>query len=69
MPSLDLVSLTRHVQVILANPAAQPPATGDPLLDGALADLACLRRAGQALPALAVYFWTPAAVAPGAHGG
>ncbi len=70
MSPIDLATLTRYVHAILANPRAPLPATGDSLLDGALADLARHRQAGLALPALDVYFWTPASRAPSAlpHG-
>ncbi len=61
MPSIDLAALTRYVCTILTHPQAELLPTGDSLLDDALADLAGHRRAGLALPALAVYFWTPAA--------
>ncbi len=71
MPPIDLAALTRYVRTILTHPQAELPPTGDSLLDDALADLAGHRRAGLALPALAVSFWTPAASPSRAlpHGG
>lgn len=57
MSSLDLGILAQRVLAILTDPHRPPPATGDTLLDGALAALAQRRRDEQPLDVAHLGFW------------